>query len=630
MKGGITSGVVYPQAITRLSERFDFRSIGGTSAGAIAAAATAAAQYRRITKKSDEGFEKLSELGEVLGENVGDGKHTRLFHLFQPQTGTRRLFQLLTGMLNGGPKAVVRTIGQALGEYVDFIMLGALPGIALICVRLIQSSFSTVFDLWLHVSVLVALIGGAIGAVVGIARDAVHRLPENGFGLCSGMPEPDDPHRTQEPPLTDWLTGYLNEVAGLDPAGPPLTFEHLWGSAISDPERRSRDIDLLMMTTNLTHRRPYRLPFRYDDDLKENFKFHFRPDEFRQLFPESVVDWMCEHSRTNEKRSSTSASGAEHHTTLRELGYYEMPHPSKLPVVVATRMSLSFPVLLSAVPLHSIDYSVGRGHRMMERCWFSDGGITSNFPLHFFDAALPRRPTFSFDLTEKPDGTEPAKLIPHMDSNNGDSVAEVWHRFDTETPLVANQPTVEKSAPARLLGFFGAIIKTMQNWTDTTQGRLPGYRDRIVRVPLTSNEGGLNLDMPADRIKTLADRGEAAADKLVDRFDIPAKEKKMTWDNHRWIRMRSTLASLENMLRSMDNACENPENDDTGYQEWLARLSKPGAKPPSYPYPQKAQFKAAIKSLEQLRGSFDHWPEDAPAAKKAPRPRAKLRPRPQT
>jgi len=38
MKGGITSGVVYPGAIISLAKRYRFRSIGGTSAGAIAAA----------------------------------------------------------------------------------------------------------------------------------------------------------------------------------------------------------------------------------------------------------------------------------------------------------------------------------------------------------------------------------------------------------------------------------------------------------------------------------------------------------------------------------------------------------------------------------------------------------------
>jgi hypothetical protein len=38
MKGGITSGVVYPSLVMRLAEKYRFASIGGTSAGAIAAA----------------------------------------------------------------------------------------------------------------------------------------------------------------------------------------------------------------------------------------------------------------------------------------------------------------------------------------------------------------------------------------------------------------------------------------------------------------------------------------------------------------------------------------------------------------------------------------------------------------
>ena len=38
MKGGITSGIVYPRAIARLAAHYRLRSVGGASAGAIAAA----------------------------------------------------------------------------------------------------------------------------------------------------------------------------------------------------------------------------------------------------------------------------------------------------------------------------------------------------------------------------------------------------------------------------------------------------------------------------------------------------------------------------------------------------------------------------------------------------------------
>ncbi|MFS2045864.1 patatin-like phospholipase family protein, partial [Stenotrophomonas geniculata] len=43
MKGGITSGIVYPNAVLALAREYRFKSIGGTSAGAIAAAVAAAA-----------------------------------------------------------------------------------------------------------------------------------------------------------------------------------------------------------------------------------------------------------------------------------------------------------------------------------------------------------------------------------------------------------------------------------------------------------------------------------------------------------------------------------------------------------------------------------------------------------
>ena len=47
MKGGITSGVVYPFAVTGLAERYRLRGVGGSSAGAIAATLAAAAERRR-------------------------------------------------------------------------------------------------------------------------------------------------------------------------------------------------------------------------------------------------------------------------------------------------------------------------------------------------------------------------------------------------------------------------------------------------------------------------------------------------------------------------------------------------------------------------------------------------------
>src|SRR6266571_3579937 len=99
MKGGITSGIVYPLAILELAKHYRFKNIGGTSAGAIAAAVTAAAEYQRRKTDSMAGFERLAQLPQELGAPVSAGQ-SRLLSLFQPNTSCRRLFKVLVYSLN--------------------------------------------------------------------------------------------------------------------------------------------------------------------------------------------------------------------------------------------------------------------------------------------------------------------------------------------------------------------------------------------------------------------------------------------------------------------------------------------------------------------------------------------------
>ena len=58
MKGGITSGVVYPHAVCELARTYRLCSVGGTSAGAIAASVAGAAELGRASG----GFAKLAAL----------------------------------------------------------------------------------------------------------------------------------------------------------------------------------------------------------------------------------------------------------------------------------------------------------------------------------------------------------------------------------------------------------------------------------------------------------------------------------------------------------------------------------------------------------------------------------------
>ena len=69
MKGGITSGIVYPSAIYEIAKNYRLINIGGASAGAIASVTAAAAEFRRqeSSNKNDfSGFDQLSSVPDAL------------------------------------------------------------------------------------------------------------------------------------------------------------------------------------------------------------------------------------------------------------------------------------------------------------------------------------------------------------------------------------------------------------------------------------------------------------------------------------------------------------------------------------------------------------------------------------
>jgi hypothetical protein len=203
-------------------------------------------------------------------------------------------------------------------------------------------------------------------------------------------------------------------------------------------------------------------------------------------------------------------------------------------------MSLSFPILISAVPLYTFDTS----SRKIKRCLFSDGGISSNFPIHFFDAPVPARPTFGITLSSSTDNL-PASMVTLCDCNRP-SEDEDWNHFDDHW--------------WRLGGFLGAIVTTMKDWRDQTQARVPGYRDRIATIHLHRDEGGLNLKMPSPVVTALSDRGAIAGTRLRQRFNPAAGDGSvLNWENQRWIRYRSFMAVLEAMLARFKRGYESPQ-----------------------------------------------------------------------
>ena len=577
MKGGITSGIVYPKAVSRLALEYRFRAIGGTSAGAIAAAATAAAEYGRL-KGSGTSFSELATLPETLAKQAAPGTGSRMFRLFQPQPKTAPLFRTLTAGVRGE-----RGIGGFVRAAVRNYFLRGLVGVAAV---LFVPGLLTLASLhriagflgWLP-WLLLALVGGAVSTALTLFRDIRTKVPANYYGLSTGMGDNDA--------LTPWLHDLLQRLAG-KPRNEPLTFGDLWGP---DPSRK--EIDLQMMTTCLTRGRPSRLPFAENEERL----FYFRQEDMDALFPKEVVRWMVEHGRP---RAAPRADD--------EL--LPMPLGKDLPVIVATRMSVSFPFLISAIPLQAIDYTRTDVEPRPEPCWFSDGGIASNFPVHFFDAPLPGWPTFAINLRYFEE-TPPKRVV--MPKRNQDEIADAFHRFEKRG----------------LLGFARAIFDALQNWQDNAQAKMPGFRDRIAHVCLGPGEGGLNLDMPEKKVQEIAGSGTRVGLLLVRRF-APGSRAKLNWDNHRWVRFRSIMAALEEMLEKLGPRLapdfEPPQPGDENYSELVERDTD---SLPSYAWSSRAQREEALRAVSDLVKLAAAWTETPEKlAEGAPRPMPELRARP--
>jgi predicted acylesterase/phospholipase RssA len=574
MKGGITSGVVYPAAVVEIAKDFIFKNVGGTSAGAIAAALTAAAERRRARDGTMDGFIELGNVPDWLAVD----KH--LFGLFTPNGATRSLFRTVVGLF-GRPRFQPALLDKWLGLVWAFPIAsaaGALPGIAFFVV-LAQSNVHGVKLVLGALLGLATIAGGmSIGFIIAFARDLLDTLPSNCFGLVKGL---DESKPQGGDALCAWLTRELETIAGLPVGEIPLTFGMLWDakrdprdpSAFEKPDQP--DVNLEMITTNVTWGRPFTFPIA-------PLSFFFDPDELRSFFPEHVVTWLV--TRARKPRTAEEADRFKHY-----LPRLPLPLASDLPVMLATRMSLAFPVLLSAVPLYASDFSLPMTADhvpLLERCWFSDGGISSNFPITLFDSPLPRWPTFAINLAPfqpaHPRQADESKNV-YMPPSDGAGRLPAFSRF-TAVP-----------------GFLSAIVNAMQNWNDTTQSVLPGYRDRIVTVLLADDEGGLNLDMPVDVLQRLKRRGTAAGALIAGRFKNPSLgepgPRKMDWENHRWLRLRTSLGALRSYMSRLYRGSTSPLTPDIAYRDLLDAVD--ASSDEHYPFPQDGRARAA-KLLDDL------------------------------
>ncbi|MFK7966126.1 MAG: hypothetical protein AB8C46_19365, partial [Burkholderiaceae bacterium] len=395
-----------------------------------------------------------------------------------------------------------------------------------------------------------------------------------------------------------------------------------------------RSIDLRMYATNLSHGRPYVFPLDEQKLASQDYpardNLYFVPEELEQYLPKSVARWLVQNSDTVPAEqafvSEQSSDELKPAPTLRKL-----PEPEDFPVLLAARMSLSFPLLLSAIPLYAAQYgelsepgtkNQGNGLVSFERCQFSDGGISSNFPMHLFDGLVPRWPTFGISL-EKQSSPDQAKVyLPHEYSLGYD---ERWNRFATKSQFIA-----------RLGGFFGSIASAMQNWNDTTLARMPGVRDRVVRVRLAKHEGGMNLNMPGSTIEEIAQLGEAAAQLLIDRYlDPPDGDCALSgWDEHRFVRLGTLLKMLEDRAPELAIALESTVPHANSFPKIIEAYSNKGQtcpkfRPPGYDAPlteaQKDDLNQLINALHQYCNAFINRRE-LTEFRSIPKPELRVRP----
>jgi hypothetical protein len=173
----------------------------------------------------------------------------------------------------------------------------------------------------------------------------------------------------------------------------------------------------------------------------------------------------------------------------------------------------------------------------------------------------------------------------HLIARREDGTRDLWNAFD-----------LESTATRKFFGFAGAVFTSAQVWHDNSFLKLPGFRDRVVEIWLRSDEGGLNLDMPKEVIERLIRRGSEAGALIRDRFADTAPNDPMSWDGHRWVRLRSAMAGLSEYLLEFKCSADRDSEHERSLKELLSGRDQP----PTARFTTRAQHVAARRAIEEL------------------------------
>lgn len=480
LEGGIASGVVHPYVVLELARRHRLNAIGATSAGANAGVLAAAAEYARSARGDPEGFLRLQAICNIRARHLGD--------LFQEEPGFEPVMALFKGQ--GSPAA------RALRAFRGPLLGGALAGAAGGLLLALAVAGGPVTVLAGLAAAAIGLGGALLGALTaaGIAAVRLYRRLDARLGICTGLTRKGAPVTA----ITDWLHESIQAIAFGDAPGKVLTFGDL-ESGLHPPIR------LRLIASNLSQQKPHTLPDAWPAEGR------YRPAEWARLFPPAILAHL---------EACTRNTGG---------GTRSLPSRADLPILVASRMSMSAPGLFEPVPVELPDVETVR--RVWElsggsgspapapwrRVVFSDGGFTSNFPIHLFDAPLPHWPTYAVDFESLPPGADGASRV----------------------LILEGATDVRVNAVASLGEFAGAMFSTSRNWNDLLLSLMPIHRDRIARVHLGPDEGGLNLTMNEDQVAALMRYGQEAGRRLAE----------TAFADHQARRTRALYASLVQVSR---------------------------------------------------------------------------------
>lgn len=639
MKGGVTSGIVYPGAIGAITQRYRLRNIGGTSAGAIAAAAAAAMEYGLRSGRNPQAREQMMWLSQQTALRTSTGG-SYLQALFHPDPATAPLLHFLMPGPNGRGAAALALFGQPLAGW---LVLSVAPAI-LVSLAFAKgplhwsAAAATLVGLFCVVMMMLVTIGALVHREL---NQVASRVVDNGLGIMTGMAASGARvDGVAVPGLTQWLHNNVQALAGRTggTAEDVLTFGDLWtvDTGAVPSARSERGIDLVLVCSDLNRLESVSFPF-----LPENHRLYYDPRAWARLFPADVLaamspcSWGVHDDDMPEGLGYTADEICAAAEACGEVGRHLrlLPKGKDLPIIVGARASMAFPGLFTPLPLWLLRW-VGQPEVPDERrpilspVYLSDGGITSNFPIHLFDGAVPNRPTFAVNLLYPGDDLS---IEEYRDIDAGRSRAVPGNvrtlggteQRETEAGLInlimpfVNSDRVRfYKAPAsgdpvaQLAGLAMRVVETARTWADVSHYDQTGTRDRVIHIRLSGAEGGFNLDMDAATIASIDNKGSMAGTVLASRFDPrqptdPLDDPKdprfqLDWMNHRLVRMHSFIAAQDLLADRFNDSfwpkgkaglqVSNPLNRDlltpgTHFHDLSLRLDAMGALPVPEPDP---------------------------------------------